>query len=225
MKANLFVIAIIITFALGCANEFSGSYDIQDKETDTEKNDLSKIYPDEAGDHTDFQKNDDAWDCSDNRDCDEGWICGYGNICVEKKEYLWSEISPDKMSHYDAEKYCEEMGEKWKLPDINQLRSIIINCPQVEYPRPLGQEKWCLASEPYHLDWNTGWGEDFESPCSGCEHDYNGNYSVLGDTEFLWSSSLIANNNLDAWVVFFGDGTVYRLTRSHSYYFRCIKSE
>lgn len=111
----------------------------------------------------------------------------------------WSERSAKEMSWNEAANYCEELSEggyyNWRLPSIDELRTIIKNCPATETDGKckLSVKKGCLSCR---------------QNCGGCglEKSNGGYYSKLGDEEVkLWSSSRI---HKDYYFVDFGSGEI-----------------
>lgn len=110
----------------------------------------------------------------------------------------WSPLTEEKMYFYLAKRYCHTMGGR--LPNINELRKIIINCPGSTYGGA------CRVSDPDHLsvvDWTESCG------CNGTAETY----SALGDGKdvILWSSSSRDDWNplepiRQAWIVEFNEG-------------------
>jgi len=86
----------------------------------------------------------------------------------------WSKRSQEEMTYQKAFAYCEDLeedGEKnWKLPDISELRSLILGCKTTENDGNCDISSNCI--NPYSSC------ED--DPCNGCGHKDNG-YSDLGD--------------------------------------------
>ena len=121
----------------------------------------------------------------------------------------WSEKSSDYMTRQDAINYCENLpGGEWRLPTISEIRTLVQNCPAMEHPRPesLNEDKWCSVSDNCldfdgcwefwdddclsENDWEECW-EERSAACDGCPKDSSGKYSVFGDSECLWTVSLI----------------------------------
>ncbi len=42
--------------------------------------------------------------------------------------YKWSDISPDEMDWEDMSGYCDNLGEGWRLPSVEELQTLVINC-------------------------------------------------------------------------------------------------
>ena len=133
----------------------------------------------------------------------------------------WYNRSSDAMTWNDAEQYCENLPEdgqnKWRLPTVDELRTLIKNCPKTESG---GECK--VSDKDKHLADHDFFSEKYKSNCY-CED--NGNYSKLGDGSiWLWSSS--RRKGYEAyWTVYFGSARV--MTRSNNEkelsYVRCVR--
>jgi len=122
------------------------------------------------------------------------------NQCVAgtlHKGLYWSPRSTGAMTWSSAITYCEGLGGR--LSNIQELRMLIKECPQNEYPKPAGQDPWCAIEDPGNLGGDA---------CSGCTSDGSGKYSVFGDIGRFWSSSSYVNFTLIAWGVDFNFGRV-----------------
>jgi hypothetical protein len=94
---------------------------------------------------------------------------------LEKEGIKWSGRL-DGVNFEDAEKYCDEIGGR--LPTIDELRSLIRNCPDTE---PGGK---CKLSEKC-FDAST-----CQEGCEGCKSNgIDGYFSIFDDSRTLWSST------------------------------------
>ncbi len=118
----------------------------------------------------------------------------------------------------DALRYCVSLGGR--LPNIQELRTLIVECPETEYPLPAGQDwwEWCAIEDPDALD--TG---SFTSDCNGCSADASGKYSVFGYTGGFWSSSPSASDTGEAWQVAFLGASVGTRDKSNGLYVMCVR--
>ena len=139
-------------------------------------------------------------------------------FCFVHKGFRWSDVSGDSLDWEDAKYYCEELGGR--LPTISELRTLIWNSPQTEYPKPEGQNDWCEIYEPDHLS-----GSDYLIYCEGqsfvIEDFYR--YSAFGDVIPLWSSSSVSDSGGSAWGVNFMHGRIGTDLFISSNYFRCVR--
>ena len=122
----------------------------------------------------------------------------------------WSTLSENKIKWQKAIDYCEAMDAR--LPNINELRKIIINCPNTEYGGA------CEMSDPDCLE-DRCWSED-----CGCDGSAE-SYSALGDSKsiWLWSSSSYVDSMNGAWVVSFDDGSINGNGKDSIHHARCVR--
>lgn len=128
----------------------------------------------------------------------------YGNWKDPKTGLIWSEKHSvaELSTHEDAVAYCDDLSEggfsDWKLPTIDELRTLIQNCP---YTEPYGYCK--ISEEAGALSWyddldkiwgcNCYWEDEWTQQTGKGEfvNDNGGHYSKLGDKQdtVLYSSS------------------------------------
>ena len=112
----------------------------------------------------------------------------------------WSNKSQNTMGWYSAVKYCKELNEgghnDWRLPDIDELRTLIKQCPKTETGGEckVNAESCCLSTACWQ-----------ENSCQCDRKDYfKSSYNKLDSSaETLWSSSNQFLNTNYAWVVDF----------------------
>ncbi len=143
------------------------------------------------------------------------------NACPDDNKFChshdgmdWSQASSYYMGWYDGEAYCKDIGGR--LPTISELRTLIQNCPQTEYPKPEGQDPWCDAVE----DENN---EAFVFDQSACNPDCEGDLNVFGYTCSFGSSSMAANGRNVA--VSFKSGAVKAGIFEWSHRVICVKKQ
>ena len=132
---------------------------------------------------------------------------------------MWSTLSSDTMYWDDAVDYCHNLTEcgysDWRLPNINELRTLIKNCPCSQ------ADGSCAVKDPACLS-NACWSDDCH--CEFKEND--GYYSKLGDDDniWLWSSSVQSDSSNRRWLVLFDGGGVYsRRYTDRNNYVRCVR--
>ncbi len=138
--------------------------------------------------------------------------------CTDSSSALmWSAMAPDQLDVDAAAAYCENLTEggyhDWRLPDINELRTLIEECDETV------SDGSCRISDPDYLssdDWN-------EDNCK-CEAGDSG-YSKFGDAGevILWSSSVRSDNSDFNWYVDFSFGAVDSSLNSGGLNVRCVR--
>lgn len=118
--------------------------------------------------------------------------------CVDSSTgFVWSSKTVDR-SWKDAADYCFRYSgggpRAWRLPTIDELRTLVENCPKVEY----GGE--CAVSE--EKDLLAGYESGTRESCL-C-YDSDTEYSKFGDRGFFWSSSIRSDEPENIWGVFIG---------------------
>ncbi|MBO4710565.1 DUF1566 domain-containing protein [bacterium] len=156
---------------------------------------------------------------------------GIGNFVKTDKgkqvnNLQWSNISYNSMPWDQAVNYCKNLNEggynDWRLPTIDELRTLIKNCYETEAGGKCTVKNDCLSMDCFD-----------ENYCNGCSqrNNYNvyngGYYSKLGDDGdvTLWSSSNLLNNASYAWRVSFDVAMVYLGDKSNEFGFkvRCVR--
>ena len=116
----------------------------------------------------------------------------------------------------EAVSYCNNLSEggssNWRLPNIDELRTLIQNCPGTVTGGECGVTDSCLSSSECYI-----------SACSGCDYDSTGRHSKLGDTYWFWSSSVLSDNSGFAWSVAFFTGGVCKISKGDTYSVRCVR--
>ena len=124
----------------------------------------------------------------------------------------------------EALAYCSDLEEggytDWHLPNIDELRSLIQNCPDSELGGACkaSEENGCLdKDECYSM-----------GDCFSCSSDKEktGKYSKLNDAfeYWFWSSSTRTDYTDAAWVVEFYAAYIFYAKKTHDYmYVRCVR--
>lgn len=134
----------------------------------------------------------------------------------------WSEKSPNYMNWNEAVIYCKNLNEggysDWRLPNIDELRTVIKNCPKTE------TDGECKVSEKNGRLSSDDWHPDDSCYCE-IKKNNHGYYSKLGDDDnvWLWSSSTRSDDSVSAWGVDFGSGLVDGNFKFHYYSVRCVR--
>lgn len=154
------------------------------------------------------------------------------NRPLETTEIIDPEGDPydpdNRRTIYPAISYCEELAKKdgateeqikdgdktiWHIPSIDELRTLIIHCPDSEY-----QGACPISEEVNQLSYTEDWNAD---KCSGCG---KGDHSKLDDTGWFWSYSFGKNRNT-AWAVNFDDAYIYGNFLGAGYSVRCVRNK
>ncbi len=141
---------------------------------------------------------------------------------------VWSARSDYEMSWSMAIDYCNNLyksGYKdWRLPSIDELRTLIENCPNIESGGecPVSENNSSLSSL------YVGYGS-----CHGCESDDYTN--KLNEREMLWSSSEVDDEADNAWYIYFPTGEIaywykyedceYDTYNMCGIFVRCVRSD
>jgi len=136
-------------------------------------------------------------------DCD-GWFDINSSLCwqsVPDSGYLWWN---------DAKSHCKGLGAGWRLPTIDELRTLIRDCPETEPDGVCAVTDGCDAG---------CWAEE---DCDGCEYvDCHWPSQIDGACSWYWSSSHVAGTNF-VWGVYFGYGNINNNPETMSNLARCI---
>jgi hypothetical protein len=136
--------------------------------------------------------------------------------------YLWENAPPDinrtwddAVAHCNGLTLCGYGTGSWRLPDIDELRSLVRRCPETMTGGACGATDACLDRSC----WSTA--------CVGCRyvsHSYcywDGPPGALCD--WYWSSSSCSDAASDVWLLGFSTGRVnYSPRRSTMAYVLCV---
>ncbi|MBO4697764.1 MAG: DUF1566 domain-containing protein, partial [Lachnospiraceae bacterium] len=116
----------------------------------------------------------------------------------------------------DAAAYCANLtyGGKtgWRLPDIDELRTLIQSCAGTQTGGSCGITAECLS---FSDCWNS-------QDCDSCSSNSTGGHSKFRDTDELWSSSVLSDYSDRRWGVDFGKGNLVSLVQNY-YHVRCVR--
>ena len=133
---------------------------------------------------------------------------------------IWSDITFKEFDWTSAMNYCKNLKEdgrnNWRLPNIDELRTLIKNCKNSETDGDcrVSEKKGCLSRDCLKDDYSCG-----------CIFGEDGFYSKLGDDEDvkLWSSSANSDDVSSAWRVDFSSGWVKDYNKSSLNHVRCVR--
>lgn len=118
--------------------------------------------------------------------------------------------------------YCDNLTEcgysDWRLPTISELRTLIKNHPATETGGECGVTDNCLTYDCHN------------SACQGADgYGYNNEYSKLGNTEILRSSSHVYFEDDDTyspatWGVLFYNAKVESIAANAAMHVRCVRN-
>ncbi len=138
--------------------------------------------------------------------------------CTDSSSALmWSAMAPDQLDIDAAVAHCENLTEggydDWRLPDIDELRTLIEGCDgTVTYGS-------CRISDPDYLS-SDYWDED-DCACEAGDSGYS-KFGTAGDV-ILWSSSVRSDHPDFNWYVDFNFGAVDSSLNSGGLDVRCVR--
>ncbi|MBO4710432.1 DUF1566 domain-containing protein [bacterium] len=133
---------------------------------------------------------------------------------------MWSARSRGVLDWDEAVSYCKNLTElghyDWRLPKLNELRTLIRDCPYTEIGGSCNFDDDCLEDE-FENDTYCA------SNNCGCPYGYssNNNYSKLDDGADLWSSTLRRSD--EAWHIDFLEARVLTDFTRYYNYVRCVR--
>ena len=140
--------------------------------------------------------------------------------------HIWSEMASG-MEWQAAKEYCAGLNSSnyggyssgWRLPTIDELRTLIKNCPRSQ------TDGSCAVKDPGCLSRSDCWSPDCYY-CD-CRDDNGGYYSKLGDDGgvWLWSSSTPPDVTYSAWYADFQCGSVGNADKSGENSVRCVRND
>ena len=138
---------------------------------------------------------------------------------------MWSARSQEILNWDDAVSYCKDLTElghyDWRLPTINELRTLMRNCLNTEPGGLCNLTDECLEEEisedctSYHTECDN-------NHCSCQYNNEEGYYSKLGDSDTYWSSTEAGCSNY-AFVVYFRTAHIDTESKAWSVYVRCVR--
>lgn len=201
--------------------------DTPDSETGDTSSDEDKTDTSDS-DTGDTSSDEDKTDTSDSDtgevNPDDPYECSPTSLfpCHDSKTgKVWSSISENDMDWERAVQYCEDLEEggktDWRLPTIDELRTLIRNC------KITATGGSCEVSE------SEGMLSVADMQGCSCEFDeeFSGKYSKMGDiSKTLWSSSEQSEADVDdAWRIDFNSASIEVSNKYTVYFVRCVEGE
>ena len=148
-----------------------------------------------------------------------------GAVWTDASSGLTWQVAPTggTMKWEAAKSHCASLSlggsVGWRLPTINELRSLIRGCPATQKGGSCGVTDSCLSYKSCR-----------SSACDGCSSKGGpgpgGAYwppELSGKISWYWSSSAVADVDNFAWYVDFYNGYVYYGYVDNDYYARCVR--
>jgi hypothetical protein len=164
-------------------------------------------------------------------------FCGGGDKKVIVEGSAWKDTASgltwqnpsakDTMTWQEADDYCNNMSlggyDDWRLPIINELRSLIRGCAGTITGGSCGITDSCLSSSTECWDNSCRGCEDGKGPANGC---YWPN-EMGGNCGGYWSYSTRAGPDGVAWAIYFNEGYVLDGDKGYPslYGVRCVRKE
>jgi hypothetical protein len=132
-----------------------------------------------------------------------------------------AEVTSGYVDHEAAVAFCDglvlEGADDWRLPTISELRTLVVGCEGSEdgVACPVTDEcSWiaCQTEDCYACEHGPG-------PADGCY----GNPELSDSCEYLWSSTLVADEFDRAWAVGFPSAFVYKPRVWYAFHARCVR--
>ncbi|HNZ53250.1 MAG TPA: DUF1566 domain-containing protein [bacterium] len=136
---------------------------------------------------------------------------------IQSRTIKWSEKSDKTMSWSESKKYCENLKEDgysdWRLPAINELRTLIKNCTYTVTKGKCNVTNDCTDRDKCH-----------SSYCDGCPYRIDGEYSIFGDSGVFWSITELSDGSVKSWTIDFGYAEIGYNYRIKKYFVRCVRN-
>ena len=127
----------------------------------------------------------------------------------------WSKKSSKRLDWREAVNYCNNLNEDgfedWRLPNIDELRTLIIN-----HPGTMTGGSCQISEKAKQLE--------SKYKTKDCDGVGGSNFSKLGDTDSFWSSSVRPEHSHNSWSVDFIYGKVYDVFPVNWLYTRCVRN-
>ena len=132
---------------------------------------------------------------------------------------IWS-MRSDLMTWDMIADYCSNLSEggfsDWRVPSIDELRTLIQGCPYVKPGAYCGVSDGCLSSGCWNYK------------CVLCENVDNNSYTKMDDAHtgwHLWSASEISDNTDHIWEIDLRAGGLRKESKNERGFVRCVRGE
>ena len=155
-----------------------------------------------------------------------------GTPCKDSTSLLiWSTKAENSMAWQDAKNYCISYTEggfsSWHLPNIDELKTLLINADKILTECDLSETNNCLSmSNCWSCEtcMETGTAATSGNTCSNWGTSYSdGRYSKFKETGWFWSSSTQSANSNNAFGISFNVGGISDYARSYDHDVRCVR--
>jgi len=134
---------------------------------------------------------------------------------------MWSAISENFHTWEESVSYCENLTDlgyyDWRLPTVNELRTLIQNCPETETGGSCTMTDECVEEN--------GIGSDYKPRCQNddcrCKSMIESDYCKLGDIGKYWSST---EDTHYAVYVYFNNAYIGAERKTYHEYVRCVRN-
>jgi hypothetical protein len=217
----LFCWCILLCVSCGCDNDDDDddSSPSLDDDSGTAGDDADDDYIDDIGDDVDDDIADDTGDDTASLDDDADDDTNSAIWADTSTGLIWqngSDVGWDLRFWFMANLYCENLDwggyVDWRLPTIDELRTLIGGCAATETGGACGVQDDCADS--------TCWSD----PCSGCDSldgpgphglywpdGMDGAYYWAGIPGY-WSSTPVADQTLQWWSACYDTGSIYNIS-------------
>ena len=178
--------------------------------------------PDESNENesSDDDNDDDDDDNNDNDDSPEHvWIDpDYG--------FMWQLTKIYMMDLHSAIDHCEQLVfmnyNDWRLPTINELRTLIRGCSKTITGGDCPVSESCNKVDECSDESCFGCGGEGGPGDEGCYWPYE----LSGYCSFYWSSTTAESDDYDYWIVFFGQGSISPwVWYNDDFFARCVRDK
>ena len=173
-------------------------------------------------DENDNSNNDGDKDTANGNLIEPSFICN-STVCSDPDTGLTWQNPPEKneMNWWEATDYCDNSVldgyDDWRVPTINELRSLIRGCPDIE---TIGGESGVTDNCTFgKCDIIYGC-DEMKGPARGCYWEP----SMNGECSRYWSSMSIEDSQDEAWNVHFRSGFISFSLQNKLLYVRCVRN-